>query len=244
MQTQLINVNNISFNEQLFMMVCEDEKNDDEKKYCLISNTILEDNHITLGCGHKFNYYSIFHEIKNQKTKHNSKEIQHLYNNQLKCPYCRTVQKGLLPDRIDFPKIKSVNWPKSQQYKPNKCSYIFLSGKKKNMTCNKKCYNSFCTNHQNIMDKRLNKSKSKQKSNNKFDTQILSDISKTSTNCCNYIFKKGKNKGKNCSTRQYKDGLCKTHYKIKSKKYLSSISGKPADLPNLINIMQNVVITV
>tara|TARA_Y100000813_G_scaffold197442_1_gene182790 strand:- start:1094 stop:1807 length:714 start_codon:yes stop_codon:yes gene_type:complete len=237
MQSQLINVNNISFNEQLFMMICEDEEDntaENENKFCLITNNILEANHITLKCGHKFNYYSIFNEIKNQKTKQNSKEIQHLRSNQIKCPYCRTVQKGLLPDRINFPKIKNVNWPKSQQYMPNKCSYVFLSGKKKNMTCNKKCHNTYCSTHEKIMNKRLNKSKSKaiHESKNKLSN---SDNNNNLLVCsCNYIFKKGKNKGKCCSTRHYKNGLCKTHYKIKTNKQNS----------NTNSIFQNTVITV
>ena len=45
---------------------------------CLISDDPLEEDHITLKCGHKFNYSPIYNEIKNQKCKRNRYEIQKL----------------------------------------------------------------------------------------------------------------------------------------------------------------------
>lgn len=208
MQSQMININNSSFNKQLLEMLCDSDDETEEKPqdtHCLISNNILEEKCIKLSCGHKFNYYSIFHEIKNQKTVHNSKEVQYLQLSQIKCPYCRHVQKGLLPDRENFPKIRGVNWPKSLQFMPNSCEYIFLSGKKKHTACNKKCHGKYCPVHQKIMEKRLNKANNKLK---------ITDISKNKTHTtCSYMFKKGKNKGKCCPTKLFKNGFCKTHYK-------------------------------
>ena len=209
MQTETIQINNNFFNEELFKMLCDDNE-DDHDNVCLITNNNLESDHITLDCKHKFNYSAIFNEIKNQKTIYNKKEVQYLQLSQIKCPYCRTVQKGLLPDRDNFPNIRGVNWPKSLQFKPNSCEYMFLSGKKKNMLCNKKCHNKYCPNHQKIMEKRLNK---QQKLAN-YDNEKLSNETDNVTNTCIYIFKRGKNKNTKCKCQKiFENGYCKTHYK-------------------------------
>ena len=122
------------------------ENNTDNENICLISNEPLLKNHITLECSHSFNYVDIFQEIKNQKKNHNYKEITLLKFNQIKCPYCRHVQNGLLPFLKQFQcaKIRGVNSPDKFVYKPNKCSYIFISGKKKNLCCQKSCYYKHC----------------------------------------------------------------------------------------------------
>ena len=116
------------FNKKLMEMLCEEEEDDD--KYCLISNVELEKDYVELVCGHKFNYSSIYNEVYNQKHKTTHLETQRLSKNQIKCPYCRTVQNGLLITREGYDKVNYVNWPESLQYKPNKCAYVFLSGKR------------------------------------------------------------------------------------------------------------------
>ena len=214
MQTESIQINNNFFNEQLFKMLCDDQV-DDEDNLCLITNNILENNHITLDCNHKFNYSAIFNEIKNQKLNRNTKEVQYLQLGQIKCPYCRYVQKGLLPDRDNFPNIRGVNWPKSLQFKPDNCEYIFLSGKKKNTTCNKKCIGKYCPSHQKIMEKRLNKQQ-KSSINNDVKQKIKTEFT---INTCSYVFKRGKNKGLQCKCKKiFENGYCKTHYKQYLKK--------------------------
>ena len=110
MQTPDDNTSN--FQMELLQML-NDEINESDS-VCLISNQPLEENPIKLACGHKFNYDSIFNEIKSQKNP-NHLETQRLYHNELKCPYCRTVQKGLLPSRENYPNVSGVNWPKKYQ---------------------------------------------------------------------------------------------------------------------------------
>ena len=120
---------NFDFQKELLELLSIEETDDDN--ICLISNLPLESNFIKLACGHKFNYDSIFNEIKYQKNP-NHLETQKLYTHELKCPYCRTVQKGLLPSRDNFQKytrcltdLRNINiWL-------NKCDYIYLSGKRK-----------------------------------------------------------------------------------------------------------------
>ena len=89
--------------ELLELLIIEDENETDE--VCLISNQTLEENHIKLACVHKFIYDSIFNEVKSKSPNH--LETQRLYHNELKCPYCRTVQ-GLLPSNENYPNICKV----------------------------------------------------------------------------------------------------------------------------------------
>ena len=153
-------INTNDFNKKLMEMLCTDNEEDD--KHCLISNVELEENHVNLSCGHKFNYFSIFNEVCSQKIKGNHYETQRLSKNQIKCPYCRTVQNGLLISREGYDNINYVNWPKSLQYKPNKCVYVFLSGKRKNQPCNTSCSSICCPNHAKIIEKRKQKELMKQ----------------------------------------------------------------------------------
>jgi hypothetical protein len=165
-----------------------------EHDKCLISNGNLEINHINLKCGHKFNYSALFHEIKYQKTLTNNLEIQKLSQNELKCPYCRTIQKGLLPSRENYNNVIGVNWPKKYQYKAFDCAYIFLSGNKKDTSCNKKCCDKYCIGHEKIIKTREAKAVEKTKTAGK---AIKKPNVNTSTSC-EYVFKKGKNKGTSC----------------------------------------------
>lgn len=132
------------FNEQLMKALCDTEEEDDD--LCLISNETLEDDHIKLDCGHKFNYQSILKEITQQK-KGNKLEITKLKKNQMKCPYCRYIQNGLLPHRESYAKILYVNWPSELSLLPNNCVYTFKSGKRKGEKCNKKCLDEKCKMH-------------------------------------------------------------------------------------------------
>ena len=77
-------------------------------------------------------------------------------------------------------------------------TYIFSSGKRKNMTCNKNCLNKYCTGHQNIMNKRNAKKE-----------QALNIPT------CQYKFKKGNKKGSFCKCKTFFNNSthCKTHYK-------------------------------
>ena len=151
----------LDFQAELMMLLSQDSKMDDN--LCLISNSQLKENHVKLCCGHKFNYASIFNEILNQKKTYNHLETQKLCTHEIKCPYCRTVQKGLLPSREGFNRIVGVNWPKKYQYKANICTYVFASGKKKGQTCGKKCFNKYCESHEKTMLKRENKKLLKEK---------------------------------------------------------------------------------
>ena len=158
------------FNKELLELLCQNDTDTDieEVTTCLISNLPLQCNHITLSCGHKFNYKSIFSEVKNQK-RYSHLETQKLKSNQIKCPYCRNIQNGLLPHYGNFAKITGINWPPSKQFKPNKCLYEFISGKRKGTMCDKKCFNKYCPLHEKIMNKRAAKKSYNEKKNLTWD---------------------------------------------------------------------------
>ena len=182
-----------TFNNQLLNMLCACSTEKTEN-ICLISNEELEENCIKLTCSHKFNYNSIFQEIKNQK-RYSNLEVQKIKQHQIKCPYCRSVQNGLLPSREGYDNVIGVNWPKKHQYLPNSCVYEFKSGKRKGEFCGKKCSEKYCTNHLKIMSNRAKKEQEKlQKKTEKLQkkTEILKENIKTGVFPCSYIFKRGK----------------------------------------------------
>ena len=115
---------------------------------CLISDELLDTNYITLECKHKFNYLELYNEIVEQKTKKildNSK----LKLNEMKCPYCRTITKNILPyfKYYNTKIIKGVNHPPDLSIKLNECQYI----EKNSELCRKNaCTTKFgvlCNNH-------------------------------------------------------------------------------------------------
>ena len=150
-----------SFNQELMKMLLEEQINDEQT--CLISGSLLEDNHIKLECNHKFNYKHIYNEVHKQKTQPWHSEVNKVRNNQLKCPYCRNIQIGILPYKDNYPKVKYVNWPPSLMMLPNKCIYEFSSGKRKGMSCLKKCNGKYCLSHTRIMERREQKKLEKEK---------------------------------------------------------------------------------
>lgn len=132
---------------------CKNENNDSinerkNKERCLISNELLNNNAITLICNHKFNFLELYNEVTEQKTKKlldNSK----LRLNEIKCPYCRTVNNKIMPyfKYYEHKLVKGVNSPPDLSIQLYECSYIDKSLNKcgKNACITK--YGIFCNNH-------------------------------------------------------------------------------------------------
>lgn len=238
MKTKCDIITTNDFNQQLYLMMSQEKDEEENENKCLITNVPLKSNFINLICGHKFNYSSIFKEIQKQKCSHNHLEVTRLKKNEIKCPYCRTIQKGLLPYCNGFLKIKGVNHPEKLQFLPNECKYKFASGKKKGNPCLKKCANEYCKSHHRIIENRKQKKisfllkKNSQSENIKKEPMLIvidnminelqnpKTIKKTGIPICSYIYKRGKNKGLQCTCKKItdpKNGLCKTHCKQVSK---------------------------
>lgn len=128
----------IDFYEELYKSLdIEDtnEKTEEDENLCLITNQPLVEKFIQLNCGHKFNYIPLFLDLKNHKQKFNGMEgtASKLTIDEIRCPYCRTKQKGVLPyyEELGFPKINGVNHinpftsSKSASFKT--CEFISLN---------------------------------------------------------------------------------------------------------------------
>jgi hypothetical protein len=107
----------IDFYSELYKSLDIEEnehKTIEDLNMCLITNSPLESNHIQLTCGHKFNYIPLYFDIKNHKQKFNSLEgtANRLAMNEIRCPYCRNKQFGLLPyyENLGIEKTHGVNY--------------------------------------------------------------------------------------------------------------------------------------
>tara|TARA_Y100000782_G_scaffold109878_1_gene135422 strand:- start:20704 stop:21423 length:720 start_codon:yes stop_codon:yes gene_type:complete len=137
-----------NFYENLYKSLNEDDDVNQDLK-CLITYEDLDNNHIELDCGHKFNYKPIYLEVISQKCNSNKLETQTLKKHEIKCPYCRSIQSSLLPPNKDFDSVLYVNRPVKYTMTNSSCSYIFKSGKKNGLKCGKKCYGNMCIQHTN-----------------------------------------------------------------------------------------------
>jgi len=169
-----------------------------EENACLITNVPLSSFHVTLECGHKFNYEPLYQEVMRQKGRmgiYNYHEKIGLH--QIKCPYCRTLTNHLMPWIGNHPVIKrlmGVNSPASMCMPGVKCSLD---------KCNVNAFyehenKPYCMRHHKAASKPKPKPVPKKKS--------------TAARCCAEI-QTGKNKGTRCSMNAVESSLCKKHSK-------------------------------
>ena len=125
---------NISFSEQLWKMLSEDNEDVSNKEHCLISGDVLTDNYVKLNCGHCFNYDCLFNELINQR-KVNRLETQKTSKTQIKCPYCRNNHIGILPWYNGYKKILNVNWKQTNMKIEASCIAVLKTGKRKGELC-------------------------------------------------------------------------------------------------------------
>ena len=199
------------------------DDNDSNNK-CLISNEILDSNHITLPCKHSFNYSPLYNDVYKQKFTFNHLEYKKLKENQMKCPYCRNVTNHILPyisNVPDIKKVRGVNMPLKWGLYPYTCKYTFKSGKKKNTSCDKKCVQEYCQSHLKYKKKQNeneNENEHEHEHENENKTQNENEIHNDKT--CISIIKYGKNKGNQCGCSNLYDNsqFCKRHWNLQNKK--------------------------
>lgn len=174
------------FNELLYKEMGNTEESD--KKVCLINNEDLtDDNTIKLYCGHDFSYGSIFKEVVSQRKYKRFKEK--MKNTDIKCPYCRSIQHGILPYMDGYSKIKFVNDPPEYAMLLSTCTRVILSGKRKGILCGKRTNTEYCTRCSKIKEKRY----------------------------CSAVIRSGKKKGEQCMNICKNDNYCGKH-NLKKKK--------------------------
>ena len=131
----------IDFYSELYKSLDIDEcneKNANDENMCLITNLPLTDKYVSLNCGHKFNYIPLYNDIVNHKKKFNYLEgtYSKLNANEIRCPYCRKKQEGLLNyyEDLGLAKIHGVNFYsptlKQKSYSMNtghNCNYKYLN---------------------------------------------------------------------------------------------------------------------
>lgn len=92
----------------------DEQKLDEETNMCLIDNTPLTNKYVEMECGHKFNYIPLYLDIKNHKQKFNGLESSsgRLNQDEIRCPYCRQKQKGVLPyyEELGLEKLHGINY--------------------------------------------------------------------------------------------------------------------------------------
>ena len=106
----------IDFYSELYKSLDIEEnenKTEQDSNLCLITNQPLKECYFKMDCGHKFNYAPLYLDIKNHKEKYNGMESNssHLKPNEIRCPYCRNKQNGVLPyyEELGLSKIHGVN---------------------------------------------------------------------------------------------------------------------------------------
>ena len=84
----------MDFYNELYSSLDADEP-DDSVKQCLITGEPLVEHFVTLECNHSFNYVPLFNDIYNNKKKFNAMDSYILKCQEIRCPYCRNIQKNL-----------------------------------------------------------------------------------------------------------------------------------------------------
>ena len=199
----------MDFFEELMISISEDNSQENDR-VCLITNEQLVEPIITLECNHSFNYNAIFNEVKNQKTIYNKLETQTLKRQQIKCPYCRNSQNKLLPKFKDEEEIIGVNSPLKYCMYLNNCDYVFKSGKRKGIVCNKPCNDSKCNFHYSLTSKSSETNVSNETNNVSNKKHKKSKKGKT----CKATVKTKARYGLHCLNRAKENGYCMIHNKL------------------------------
>lgn len=221
------------FNKLKFMTqskcVGDDSVHDaDTDNNCLLTKEALNDIHVTLNCGHKFNYIPLYKEVVIQKTSAGM-STNGYYNsctlrlNEMKCPYCRRVQDKLLPflNYDNIKRLRGVNGPESLCMKVRMCEHVETASKRKNTK--KKISDScecnaihvvngayYCKKHCERQQQEEHKQEQQQqekKEETSSSSSSSSSFESENANVCGVIIKTGKKKGLPCTS----SSKCRIH---------------------------------
>ena len=211
--TQLKNMLNQNQNSETDNINTEDQDKDQDN-YCLLTKEPLDNIHIKLACGHKFNYVPLYREVVMQKTTGMSSTGYYyshsLKRNEIKCPYCRTVQDKLLPylEYHGVNKTTNVNQPKTLSMSVQTCNHIeYKKSKKQGSTCKE---NAIHFVNGAYLCKKHSLSTAINATIESIETIEPKVEVATDTCACGVILRYGKNKGNPCKN----SSKCRIHSKI------------------------------
>ena len=210
------------FNKLKCMTQCNESiENVNIDTCCLLTKEALNDIHVTLNCGHKFNYIPLYKEVVIQKTSAGIMTTNGFYNsctlrlNEMKCPYCRRVQDKLLPffNYDDIKRLRGVNGPESLCMKARMCEHIETSNKRKKKNTKKEMSDSCECNAIHVVNgvhycKKHYEEQEKQTQN---DFAALVVTENKNEDICGVIVKSGKNKGLPCTN----SSSCRIHVHLR-----------------------------
>ena len=186
---------------------------------CLLTKEPLNDIHVNLNCGHKFNYIPLYKEVVIQKTSAGM-TTNGYYNsctlrlNEMKCPYCRRVQDKLLPflNYDNIKKLRGVNAPESLCMKVRVCEYIETANNKRKNTKKKKsdsceCNATHLVNGAYYCKKHCELQQQGQQEKQVEEKVDICSVSNEDNNVCGVIIKTGKKKGLPCTS----SSKCRIH---------------------------------
>ena len=198
--------------------VGDDSVNDiDTDNNCLLTKEALNDIHVTLNCGHKFNYIPLYKEVVIQKTSagmttngyYNSSTLR---LNEMKCPYCRRVQDKLLPflNYDNIKRLRGVNGPESLCMKVRMCEHVETANKRKNTkkkisdSCECNAIHTvngayYCKKHYEQQLQKKEQQQEQQEKQVEEKVEICSVSNEDDNNVCGVIIKTGKKKGLPCT---------------------------------------------
>tara|TARA_B100001057_G_scaffold198493_1_gene199066 strand:- start:2768 stop:3385 length:618 start_codon:yes stop_codon:yes gene_type:complete len=112
----------------------------DENGICLVTGAPLTENHVTLACGHKFNYGAIYNELRLMREwSGRPYDTNYVGHREMRCPYCREITPGLLPfvPSIVEKRVSGVNAPQAFCIGQVPCQHVLLRGQRKGHACGK-----------------------------------------------------------------------------------------------------------
>jgi len=180
---------------------------------CLITYAPLNATSVTLQCNHSFNYLPLYKYVVNSKLKFNNMEYQALKQNQIKCPFCRSVQNELLPHPPPKVRAKLIHGINIIEYSPIKNGVCNYEGCKSTHVNTAFFDNqTYCFSHRGIAKKIWEKAERQKKKDAK-ETIASNPVEVV---LCKYIFTRGEKKGTECGCHIRKNpevGFCGKHLK-------------------------------
>lgn len=130
------------------------------EEVCMISGEPIQENAITLSCGHCFNYKTLFSDVSEmRRTAGRLYDTGYVSKREIRCPYCRQVTTGILPyiPTLVKDKVNGVNAPQKYCMKHCVCEHAFVSGKRAGQLCGRPGFKyegmNVCAVHQKSLAK-------------------------------------------------------------------------------------------